>query len=43
MFNAQRPSLDDLPTSRQLTRATVGAVAAAAAILVTIFSLRTIT
>lgn len=36
MFNAQRPSLDDLPTSRQLTRATLGAVAAAAAILVTI-------
>lgn len=36
MFNAQRPRLDDLPTSRQLTQATTGAVAAAAAILVTV-------
>lgn len=36
MFNAQRPSLDDLPTSRQLGKATVGAAAAAAAILIAV-------
>lgn len=36
MFNAQRPRLEDLPTSRQLVRATLLAVAAALAILVAI-------
>jgi hypothetical protein len=36
MFNAQRPSLDDLPTSRQLARATAVSIAAAAAVLVAI-------
>lgn len=36
MFNAQRPQADDLPTSRQLAMATTGAIAMAAAILVTI-------
>ena len=36
MFNAQRPSLDDLPTSRQLGKATVGAAAAATAILIAV-------
>ncbi len=34
MFNAQRPQADDLPTSRQLAKATIGAIAAAGAILV---------
>ncbi len=36
MFNSQRPHSDDLPTNRQLLGATAFAVAAAAAILVTI-------
>lgn len=33
MFNAQRPSLNDLPTTKQLLKATAGAAVAAAAIL----------
>lgn len=36
MFNSQRPSVDDLPTSGQLFRATVVALVAAGAILVTV-------
>ncbi len=36
MFNAQRPQLDDLPTSRQLAKATIGAMAAAGALLVAV-------
>lgn len=36
MFNAQRPSLDDLPTTKQLLKATVGAAAAATTILVAV-------
>lgn len=36
MFNAQRPYIDDLPTSRQLVRATVISAAVAAALLVTV-------
>ncbi|MBA3526111.1 MAG: transmembrane anchor protein [Sphingomonas sp.] len=36
MFNAQRPQADDLPTSRQLAKATIGAIAAAGAILVAV-------
>lgn len=36
MFNSNKPTLEDLPTSRQLVRSTVMAAAAAAAILVTI-------
>lgn len=36
MYNANKPSVDELPTSAQLLRSTVIAIAAAAAILVTI-------
>ena len=36
MFNSQRPSADDLPTSRQLVKATLIAAATAGVILVTI-------
>ena len=36
MFNSQRPNIDDLPTSRQLVRATVISAAVAGALLVTI-------
>ena len=36
MFNAQRPQIDDLPTSRQLVKATVGAMAVAGAVLVAV-------
>ena len=36
MFNSQRPSVDDLPTSGQLFRATAVALVAAGAILVTV-------
>ncbi|NBW77096.1 MAG: transmembrane anchor protein [Sphingomonadaceae bacterium] len=36
MFNSQRPSVDDLPTSGQLFRATAVALVAASAILVTV-------
>jgi hypothetical protein len=36
MFNAQKPSLDELPTSAQLLRSTIIALATAVAILVTI-------
>ncbi len=36
MFNSQRPNVDDLPTSRQLGRATAISAAVAAALLVTI-------
>ncbi|KTE24799.1 MULTISPECIES: hypothetical protein [Sphingomonadaceae] len=36
MFNSQKPRLEDLPTTRQLLRATVIAAAAAGAILVAI-------
>lgn len=36
MFNSQLPSMSDLPTSRQLLGSTLVAIAAAAAILVTI-------
>ena len=36
MFNAQRPQPDDLPTSRQLAKATIGAMAAAGALLVAV-------
>ena len=32
MFNAQRPNLDDLPTNRQLIRATLIAAASAGAL-----------
>lgn len=36
MFNAQRPNLEDLPTSRQLIRATFVAAASAGALLVAV-------
>lgn len=36
MFNSQRPNLDDLPTSRQLARATAISAAVAGALLVTV-------
>ncbi len=36
MFNSQKPQVDDLPTSRQLVRATAIAIVAAGAILVTV-------
>ena len=36
MFNSQRPNIDDLPTSRQLVRATAISAAVAGALLVTI-------
>lgn len=36
MFNAQRPQTDDLPTSRQLANATIGAMAVAGAVLVAV-------
>ncbi len=36
MFNAQKPSLDELPSSAQLLRSTIIAAASAAAILVTV-------
>ena len=36
MFNSQRPNIDDLPTSRQLVRATVISAAVAGALLATI-------
>ena len=36
MFNAEKPSLDQLPTSRQLLRSTAIAAASAVAILVTV-------
>ena len=36
MFNAEKPSLDELPTSRQLLRSTAIAAGAAVAILVTV-------
>ena len=36
MFNSQRPHIDDLPTSRQLVRATAISVAVAGALLVTV-------
>ena len=36
MFNAQRPELDDLPTSRQLVKATVVALAIASTLLVAV-------
>lgn len=36
MFNSQRPNIDDLPTSRQLIRATAISAAVAAALLVTV-------
>lgn len=36
MFNSQRPSIDDLPTSRQLVRATAVSAAVAGALLVTV-------
>ena len=36
MFNSQRPSVDDLPTSGQLFRATAVALVAASAMLVTV-------
>src|SRR6056297_1693614 len=36
MFNAQKPSLDELPISSQLLRSTVIAAASAAVILVTV-------
>ncbi len=36
MFNAEKPSLEELPTSQQLIRSTVIAAASAAAILVTV-------
>ena len=36
MFNSQRPNIDDLPTSRQLVRATAVSAAVAAALLVTV-------
>lgn len=40
MYNANKPSVDELPTSAQLLRSTVIAIAAATAILVTISTLR---
>lgn len=36
MFNSQRPSIDDLPTSRQLIRATAISAAVAGALLITV-------
>lgn len=36
MFNSQRPHIDDLPTSRQLARATAISAAVAGALLVTV-------
>jgi len=36
MFNAEKPSLDELPSSRQLLRSTAIAAASAVAILVTV-------
>ncbi|MDT7532220.1 transmembrane anchor protein [Sphingobium sp. SA2] len=36
MFNAQRPNLDDLPTNRQLIRATLVAAISASALLVAV-------
>jgi hypothetical protein len=36
MFNSQRPDIDDLPTSRQLARATAISAAVAGALLVTV-------
>lgn len=36
MFNSQRPNIDDLPTSRQLARATAISAAVAGALLVTV-------
>ena len=36
MFNAEKPSLDELPSSAQLIRSTVIAAASAVAILVTV-------
>ncbi len=36
MFNSQRPDIDDLPTSRQLIRATAISAAVAGALLVTV-------
>ena len=36
MFNAEKPSLDELPSSKQLIRSTVIAGASAVAILVTV-------
>ena len=36
MFNSQKPKIEDLPTSRQLLRATAIAIIAAGAILVTV-------
>lgn len=36
MFNSQRPNIDDLPTSRQLVRATAISAAAAGALLITV-------
>ena len=36
MFNSQRPNVDDLPTSRQLLRATAISAAVAGALLVTV-------
>ena len=36
MFNSQKPQIEDLPTSRQLFRATAFAVVAAGAILVAV-------
>ena len=36
MFNSQRPNVDDLPTSRQLLRATATSAAVAGALLVTV-------
>lgn len=36
MFNSQMPSLEDLPTSRQLVRSTILAAAAAGTLLVTV-------
>lgn len=36
MFNAEKPSFDDLPTSAQLKKSTLIAAASALAILVTV-------
>ena len=36
MFNSQRPNINDLPTSRQLVRATAISIAVAGALLVTV-------
>jgi hypothetical protein len=36
MFNSQRPNIDDLPTSRQLVRATAISAAVAGALLITV-------